>query len=146
MPSALRNRSLPGKVRGITIIELLIVLVIVGILASVAYPNYREFAARAKRTEAVAALLLIEQNQESFYLSNNTFTDDLTNLGFGASDNAPTRSGTYTVSVTAADAAGFSATATYTKDDGEKSKCETFTITNGVRTSSPDTDCWTRTR
>ena len=133
--------------RGITLPELLIVVVIVGILATVAYPGYREFSARAKRTEAKAALLLIAQNQERFYLSNNTFTNDMTNLGFSAATNVLTDSGSYRVSVTAADAADFTATATYQNADSEKGKCETFTITGqDLRTSSPDTDCWTRTR
>ena len=37
---------------GVTLIELMIVIVVLGIIAAVAYPNYRDFAARAKRNEA----------------------------------------------------------------------------------------------
>ena len=62
------------RMRGITLIELMIVVVIVSILAAVAYPNYQEFTARAKRNEARAALLRLATNQERFYLNNNTFT------------------------------------------------------------------------
>jgi len=57
--------------RGVTLAELMIVVVVVGILASVAYPSYRQYAARAKRTEAKAALLQIATMQERFYLQNN---------------------------------------------------------------------------
>ena len=53
--------------RGITLIELMIVVVIISILAAVAYPNYQEFSARAKRNEARAALLRLAVNQERFY-------------------------------------------------------------------------------
>ena len=74
-----------GASRGITLMELMIVVVIVGIMAAIAYPNYRDFAARAKRTEAKAILLEIAQNQERFYLNNNTFTTDMTQLGFSSS-------------------------------------------------------------
>jgi prepilin-type N-terminal cleavage/methylation domain-containing protein len=84
--------------RGITLIELMIVVVIVGILASIAYPNYREFAARAKRTEAKTALLKIATNQERFLLDNNTYTEDLLPLGFSSSPFI-TETGSYRVRV-----------------------------------------------
>ena len=58
--------------RGVTLLELMIVVVIVGILASIAYPSYRQFMERAKRTEAKALLLEIATNQERCYLQNNT--------------------------------------------------------------------------
>ena len=74
------------KMRGITLLELMIVVMIVGVLAAIAYPNYRDAAARAKRNEAKAALLQIATNQERFYLNNNTYTNDMTQLGFDASD------------------------------------------------------------
>ena len=53
--------------RGVTLMELMIVVVVVAILATVAYPSYRDAAARAKRYEARAALLLIATNQERHY-------------------------------------------------------------------------------
>ena len=45
--------------RGVTLTELMIVVVIVSILAMVSYPSYREYAARAKRNEAKACLLQV---------------------------------------------------------------------------------------
>ena len=141
------NQRMTRKLRGITLIELMIVVVIIGLMATIAYPQYREFAARAKRVEAKAALLQIAQNQERFYLSNNSFTNDMTDLGFTASSNFITKSESYSVSVTAANSNDFTAVATYRFDDSEKAKCETFTIRGtGVTSSTPDTDCWERTR
>ena len=132
--------------RGITLMELMIVVVIIGILAALSYPNYREFVARAKRSEARAALLKIATNQEKHYLQNNTFTSDLTDLGFSA-DPFTTDSGTYSVRVTSADASNFTAEADYIPADGEADKCNLFTIDGrGQKTSDPDNDCWTRTR
>lgn len=133
--------------RGITLIELMIVVVVVGILAAVAYPNYQEFTARAKRNEARSALLQLATNQERFYLNNNTFTQDLTALGFGTTPTATTQTGYYTIQVTAADATNFTATATYLRGGNEASKCLTFTVDGrGLQTSAPETDCWSRTR
>ncbi len=135
------------KMQGVTMLELMIVVIIVGILAAIAYPNYRNVAARAKRNEAKAALLKIATNQERFYLNNNSFTLDMTKLGFSGAANVISDSESYTIDVGFADASDFTATATYNNPDNEASKCLTFTIdARGTRTSGPYTDCWTRTR
>lgn len=129
---------------GMTLIELLIVVLVVAILAAVSYPNYREYTARAKRNEAKAALLKIASNQERVYLQTGTFTEDLTQLGFG-SDPYTTETETYTVDIVpgSADAAGYTAVATYRGSDGEKDKCKTFTINEqGVKGSAPYNGCW----
>ena len=138
------------KQRGITLIELMIVVVVISILAAVAYPNYQEFTARAKRNEARAALLRLATNQERFYLNNNTFTSNLTQLGFSSADGGATsitETGYYTIAVTAANASNFTARATYNFGEPESSKCRWFEINGrGDKSSDPDTDCWTRTR
>ena len=139
--------QLRRRMQGITLIELMIVVVVISILAAVAYPNYQEFTARAKRNEARAALLRLATNQERFYLNNNTFTQDLTALGFGTTPTWTTETGYYTIQVTEANASNFSATATYLQGGSEAGKCLTFTIDGrGLKDSGPDTDCWTRTR
>ena len=133
--------------RGVTLTELMIVVVIVSILAAVAYPNYREFVARAKRNEAKSCLLQIATLQERFYLQNNVYTTDMTNLGFGAAGNNLSESGTYICNVDAANANTFTATATYQNADAEAGKCLTFNIDGrGNKTSAPEPDCWTNTR
>ena len=135
------------RMQGITLIELMIVVVVIGILAAVAYPNYQEFSARAKRNEARAALLRLATNQERFYMNNNTFTEDLTALGFGTTPTWITETGYYEISVTSATASNFTATASYLQGGREASKCLTFTIdARGSKTSTPDSDCWRRTR
>jgi type IV pilus assembly protein PilE len=129
---------------GITLIELMIVVVVISILAAIAYPNYQEFTARAKRNEAKAALLRLAINQERFYLNNNSFTLNLAELGFGS---AITETGYYQIEVTAADTSNFSASATYLQGGSEATKCLTFTINGrGAKTSDPETNCWERTR
>jgi type IV pilus assembly protein PilE len=141
--------ALRRNVRGVTLLELMIVVVIIGIMAAIAYPNYREYAARAKRNEARAALLQIATNQERFYLQNNTYTADMTNLGFPVAANYTTDTGSYLVTIDPAtvDANDFTATATYQFADGEDDKCGTYQIDGrGAKTSAPYTDCWTRTR
>lgn len=133
--------------RGVTLIELMIVIVIISILAAVAYPSYRQYVTKAKRNEAKTALLQIATMQERFYLSNSTYTADMTKLGFPVATNFLTDSKSYRVSVTAATPATFSATATYQIADEEAGKCATFSINGtGSKTSTPFDDCWTNTR
>jgi type IV pilus assembly protein PilE len=128
---------------GMTLMELMIVVVIIGILAAIAYPNYRDAAARAKRNEAKAALLAIATNQERFYLQNNTYTTDLPSVNA----TAITDSGTYAITIPVANANNFTAVATYLNADNEATKCLTFQIDGrGAKASAPLLDCWTRTR
>ena len=132
---------------GITLTELMVVVVIIGMLTAIAYPSYRQYVAKAKRNEAKSCLLQVATLQERFYLQNNTYTADMTNLGFAAANNNLTDSGSYICSVTAADANTFTAQAVYQNADAEAGKCATFTI-NGqnIKGSTPFNDCWTNTR
>ncbi len=135
-----------NNMRGVTLLELMIVVVIIGILAAIAFPNYRQFIARAKRSEAKAALLQVAVNQEKFYLQNSTFTTNMMLLGF-ATNPYVTDTGTYSVSVTVADVSNFTAVATYLFADEEAAKCATWQVDGrGVKSSGPLLDCWTSTR
>ena len=133
--------------RGFSLIELMIVTVVLGIIVAIAVPSYRNFVARATRIEAKEPLLQIQVNQESFYLRNNTYTTDMSELGFPNAGCNPSDSGAYQICVTAADANAFTAVATYQGTDAEKDKCLTWQINDrGVKTSAPEGDCWTRKR
>ncbi|MDH3430669.1 MAG: prepilin-type N-terminal cleavage/methylation domain-containing protein [Gammaproteobacteria bacterium] len=130
---------------GVTLLELMIVVVVIGIMMAIAYPNYRDFTARAKRNEARALLLEIATAQERFYLQNSRY-GSLVELGYP--DPIISDTGTYAVTVGPADAVNFSATATYQKSDAELGKCTTFTIDGrGIKGNTGSyPDCWTRTR
>lgn len=62
-----------NKVRGFSLIELMVVVAIVGILAAISYPSYVEYVKKGKRAEAKAALLEAVQNLERYYSANGTY-------------------------------------------------------------------------
>ena len=65
--------------------ELMIVVAIVGILASVAFPAYKAYVDRAKRTEGKSFLMEIAARQERYYFDNNTYATEPKDLGYKTS-------------------------------------------------------------
>ena len=53
---------------GVTLLELMAVVMVIGILGMIAIPSYRQYVMRAQRAEAKTALLQLQTNQERFYL------------------------------------------------------------------------------
>lgn len=92
------NTSARSKQAGFTLMELMIVVVIVGLLASVAYPAFRDQARRSARSEATAALASAIARQEQFFADNKSYTTALANLNM----TALTENGYYQVQVDAA--------------------------------------------
>lgn len=90
--------------RGMTLVEILIVVVIVAILAAVALPSYFSQVQKSRRSEAKSALTQIATMQQQFRTEQNTFTTDLTDLGFANAGWNDTENGYYEYSVVGATA------------------------------------------
>ena len=148
-----------SEAQGVSAIEILVVLAIVGILAGLSVPAYRDHVLRANRTEARAALLSLATAQEKFYLQCNEYTSVLNAAAAAACSPgslrfpATSERGYYTVAVTAADANGWTATATavQTQPQYRDTRCRTFQLaSSGAKTASNstgsanDAECWSR--
>jgi len=134
---------------GVTLMELMIVVAVVGILAAIAIPTYRQYVIRANRADAKTALLNTAQNLERCFTNSTPYAYN------GATCNAAvtlpilTEGGNYQISYPFVPT-----TTTYTLQaipQGAQvadTRCGTFTLTStGVQTvSGTDTaqQCWRR--
>lgn len=71
--------------RGFTLTEILIVVVIVSILATLAIPSYRNYVMRTNRTVAKAALQELVTRQESYAVDHKRYAADFARLGIAGS-------------------------------------------------------------
>lgn len=80
------KRTMLGKrqiqSRGFSLIELMIVVVIIGILASIAMPQMNQWMAKAKRSEAKTNLSAIYSAEKTFFVEYGTYFADFNNIGY----------------------------------------------------------------
>jgi type IV pilus assembly protein PilE len=146
------NRARPGRrPRGFTLIELLIAMVVAAILASIALPSFADALRRARRVEAMGALLQLQLAQERWRADHTRYSGQLTDLGIPAN----TPAGTYVVAVQEADDTGFVATATAATLQAGDTPCRVLKLVArggsfvrasldgaGVETTDPANRCW----
>ena len=71
------------KLRGFTLIELVIVVAIIAIIASIAYPAYQRYAFRTRRADGKDFAIIVAAAEERYFTSFGTYTANLTTLGLG---------------------------------------------------------------
>jgi type IV pilus assembly protein PilE len=142
---------------GFSLVELIVTMVIAAILAAIAIPAYSNYVRKAHRTEAKSAVLDIASLEERWFSTNNSYTNDPTNLGYtGAVNTAFTvGSGYYNVLVSVVPATSSTTLATYTitataiNDQLKDTQCRSFQVTNnGAQTAADSASavntntCW----
>jgi type IV pilus assembly protein PilE len=140
MDRVMRKRS--DNVRGMTLIELLIVIAIVGILAAIAGPAWNDQVIKSRRADARNTLLAAQIEQEQYRANNLTYATSMSAMGMGSFDS--TTRDYYRVEVVSADATGFLITATPNGNQANDSTCNVF----AVRQTGPEhsgyaaLSCW----
>ncbi len=69
--------------KGFTLIELMIVVSVIGVLMTLAYPSYSSHMQKVRRHDARDALLQLAENQEKQYLINRTYSNTFADISPG---------------------------------------------------------------
>jgi len=81
------------KQNGFTLVELLVVVAIIGILASIAYPSYQDSVLKSRRKDAEGALLGFSNAMERHFTESNSYCDagstGASSCGTGTLDTGP---------------------------------------------------------
>ena len=125
------------KMKGFTLIEVMIVVAVLAILASIAIPSYQGTILKTKRAEAKGALLENVLRLERCYTVSSTYLNCAgvalgnTEKGYYTVqyDGTPTQT-TYTLSATAQGG------------QADDTRCEEFNINEKGIKSATSTDCW----
>jgi len=158
------NKSYRYKNRqtGFTLVELMIVVVVIAILASVAIPSYSGYVTDARRQGAAQEMLTIASRQEQHFLDNKAYATTLTQLGYSAQPIGTDENGAYVGATDASAMYTFAITSTTATTSGtiraytvsaipkgsqlsRDSECGTLTLNEaGVRTAggASNPECW----
>lgn len=154
----LSNRPIQfGSAYGFTLIELMVVVAIVGILASVAYPSFMSQIQKSRRSDAVAALSAVQQSQERWRANNPSYATTNSSLttaspnGLGLT--STTAGGYYSISISENSTTGCTTSSCYTatatavsgKSQANDTGCTTLTssVKGGNLTNGPAA-CWSK--
>jgi type IV pilus assembly protein PilE len=138
-----------NRQRGVTLMELLTVVTVLGILTSVSVPTYRDYVIRAQRTEAKSALMAQAGALERCFTRFNAYNDD----DCPAFDELPRTlaEGRYRLQFDGTETAGtFTLEAVPLGGQAEDTDCQTLTLdqrgNRGVTDGATDTTarCWSR--
>lgn len=75
-----------ARQQGFTLIELMITVAIVGVLAAIAIPSYRDFTVRARLAEVIGQMSACKLSAVDFYVANNGWEQTRTNLNISTFD------------------------------------------------------------
>ena len=138
------------KQRGVTLMELLVVMAVIGILSAIAIPSYRQYVLRTNRSSAKIALSQTAQALERCYNNSTPYAYDsevCEDAVQVVTDAFTTADGLYEISAEV-DPQAYTLTATPQDGQAADTKCGNFVLTSanqrsvsGSYSATPN-ECW----
>jgi type IV pilus assembly protein PilE len=141
-----RERAAVRGISGFTLIELMIAVVVVGVLAAIAYPSYREQINKSRRTDAQTALLELSQFMERYYTVKGTYLQSDGSAPTLPFVESPKDSATkyYDLSFSSTPSSTSYTLRAVPKGTQIGDTCGTLTISNTGAKNPTTTGCWSR--
>jgi type IV pilus assembly protein PilE len=136
----LRRRVPAKKTAGFTLIEVMIAVAVVAILATVAFPSYREYIQRSHRSEAQAHLMALAARQQQFLVDTRGYAASLATLGISEPANV-TKAYAVTMTLDGGPPPGYTITATPNASQTSE-RCGTLTINQAGTKTAAVAGCW----
>lgn len=142
------SKPMSKRQLGMTLIELMMVVAIIGVMATIGVPTYRSHVATVNRSAAQQMLLQVAQKEQQYFLDARSFTSALNNSGVNVS--GPSEQGwgactatdcsnanfVVTVAVSAGPPPTFTATATPTASGSNRGETALTINQAGVKTGT----------
>lgn len=135
------------RIRGFTLIELMVVIAIVAILAAIAVPAYTKQVQRSHRADAINGASDIQLRQERWRANHATYAADMDTL-MGSAANSASFNGAhsyYSFAISGASATGFTVKANAKSGQEKDTDCDpmVLTLAAGITTRTPaGKRCW----
>lgn len=128
--------------RGFGLVESVTVVAIVGVLATVALPSYRDAQLRSRRVDATQALQRLQAAQEQYRLAHGRYAEALEQLP--GTNNAISPLGRYRIGLRLVGADGYELVAQAHDAQAADRACPSFTlrVSGSFSTQGPETGCW----
>ena len=132
--------------QGLTLLELLLALAMLGLLTGLAWPNYQQQSIKSRRVEGQSSLMSLHVEQTRWYSIHNQYAQSFADLGWPAQS----PHGHYRLEISEVNSAGYTLRALAQGSQAQDPQCahlqlrqlDTATVLLGTMERSEQPDCW----